>query len=144
MLSGRRLGCLGLPSGLFGAKVRLWKPFLPKIEACVARSCGCGSKNRYQHGSLVSGNMDQNLRNPSCLIFCRTHVKSCCTDPDPSLSRFQTRGQEARAGVLVSDLSVLLQRDGLKLWIWVGQTESCLVPWMDEIRFAPPNNKLLE
>ena len=28
-------------------------------------SCGCGSKNRYQNGTLVSGNMDQPLRNPS-------------------------------------------------------------------------------
>ena len=26
---------------------------------------GCGSKNRYQNGTLVSGNMYQNLRNPS-------------------------------------------------------------------------------
>ena len=24
--------------------------------------CGCGSKNRYQNGTLVSANMDQTLR----------------------------------------------------------------------------------
>ena len=30
---------------------------------------GCGSKKRYQNGTLVSGNMDQNPRNPSCLIL---------------------------------------------------------------------------
>ena len=36
--------------------------------------CGCGSKNRYQNGTLVSRNMDQNLRNPSCLILSHTHV----------------------------------------------------------------------
>ena len=33
---------------------------------------GCGSKNRYQNGTLVSGNMDQHLRNPSCLILSHT------------------------------------------------------------------------
>ena len=30
---------------------------------------GCGSKKRYQHGTLVGGNMDQNLRFPSCLML---------------------------------------------------------------------------
>ena len=35
---------------------------------------GCGSKNRYQNGTLVSGNMDQNLRNPSCLILIHSHI----------------------------------------------------------------------
>ena len=35
---------------------------------------GCGSKNWYQNGTLVSGNMDQNLRNPSCLILSHTHI----------------------------------------------------------------------
>ena len=35
---------------------------------------GCGSKNRYQNGTLVIGNMGQNLRNPSCLILSHTQV----------------------------------------------------------------------
>ena len=35
---------------------------------------GCGSKIRYQNGTLVSGNMDQHLRNPSCLILSHTHM----------------------------------------------------------------------
>ena len=30
---------------------------------------GCASKNRYQNGTLVSGNMDQHLRNPSWSIL---------------------------------------------------------------------------
>ena len=34
---------------------------------------GRGSRNRYQNGTLVCGNMDQHLRNPSCLILSRTH-----------------------------------------------------------------------
>ena len=38
-------------------------------------ACGCGSKNRYLNGTLVSGHIDQNLRNPSCLILSHTHVK---------------------------------------------------------------------
>ena len=37
---------------------------------------GCGSKNRYQNGTLVSGNMDQNLHNPSCLILTHSHIQS--------------------------------------------------------------------
>ena len=35
---------------------------------------GCGSKNRYQNGTLASGTMDQNLRNPSCLIWSHSHL----------------------------------------------------------------------
>ena len=31
-------------------------------------------KNRYQNGTLVSGNMDQNPRNTSCLILSHTHI----------------------------------------------------------------------
>ena len=34
---------------------------------------GCGSKKRYQNRTLVSGNMDQDLRSPSCLILSHTH-----------------------------------------------------------------------
>ena len=48
------------------------------LDSCAVRigdvnkhmfSFGCGSKNRYHNGTLVSGNMDQNLRNSSCLIL---------------------------------------------------------------------------
>ena len=35
---------------------------------------GCGSKNRYQNGTLVSGNMDQNLPTPSRLILSHTQL----------------------------------------------------------------------
>ena len=35
---------------------------------------GSGSKNRYQNGTLVSGNMDQNLRTPPCLILSHSHM----------------------------------------------------------------------
>ena len=35
---------------------------------------GCGSKIRYQNGTLSNGNMDQILRNPSCLILSHTHL----------------------------------------------------------------------
>ena len=35
---------------------------------------GCGSKNWYQNGTLVSGNMDQSLRNPSCFILSHTRL----------------------------------------------------------------------
>ena len=38
------------------------------------------NKKRYQHGTLVSGNMDQNLRNPSCLILSHTHLKATASD----------------------------------------------------------------
>ena len=41
---------------------------------------GCGSTNRYQNGTLVSGNMDQNLRNPSWSILSHAHM-------EPSLQR---------------------------------------------------------
>ena len=35
---------------------------------------GYGSKNRYQSRTLASGNMDQNLRNPSPLILSHCHM----------------------------------------------------------------------
>ena len=35
---------------------------------------GCGSKERCQNGTLVRGNMDQNPRNPSCLILSHSHL----------------------------------------------------------------------
>ena len=41
-----------------------------------ARSYGCGTKQRCQNGTLVSGNMDQNLRNPSGLILSHTHMSA--------------------------------------------------------------------
>ena len=57
---------------------------LPRKPACVSlylviaplgfSRYGCGSKNRYQNGTLASGNMDHNLRNPSCLILSHTHM----------------------------------------------------------------------
>ena len=37
-------------------------------------SNGYGSKNRYHNGTLVSGNMEQNLRSPSCLILSHTQI----------------------------------------------------------------------
>ena len=37
----------------------------------------CGSKNRYQNGTLVSENMDPNLQNPSCLILSHSHLAEC-------------------------------------------------------------------
>ena len=39
-----------------------------------ATTHGCGSRNRCQNGTLVSGNMDQNLRNPPCVILSHTHM----------------------------------------------------------------------
>ena len=39
---------------------------------------GSGSKNRYQNGTLLSGNRDQHLRNPSCLILSRTQMEVVC------------------------------------------------------------------
>ena len=37
---------------------------------------GCGSKNRYPKWNLVSGNMDQHLRNHSWLILSHTQLLS--------------------------------------------------------------------
>ena len=36
-------------------------------------------KKRYQHGTLVSENMDQNLRNPPCLMLSHSHIDDCQT-----------------------------------------------------------------
>ena len=35
---------------------------------------GCGSTTRHHNGTLVSGNMDQHLRNLSCLIWSHCHL----------------------------------------------------------------------
>ena len=52
---------------------------LPKHPASLS---GCGSKNRYQNGTLASGNMDQNLRNPPWFSF----------EPQPSKQRLHEVG----------------------------------------------------
>ena len=38
--------------------------------------CGCGSKIGTPDGTLVSGNMDQNLRSPGGLILTHTRVRA--------------------------------------------------------------------
>ena len=40
----------------------------------LGEGIGCGSKSRYQNGTLVSGNMDQNLCNLSCSILSHTQL----------------------------------------------------------------------
>ena len=42
-----------------------------QVETVIS---GCGSKDRYQNGTMVSGNMDQTLRNPGSLILTPTHL----------------------------------------------------------------------
>ena len=46
----------------------------PLTHMAVAQKTGT------QNGTLVSGNMDQNLRNPSYLILSHTHIGSLCFD----------------------------------------------------------------
>ena len=48
------------------------QPLLKWLQ--LFKAYGCGSKNRNHNRTLVSGNMDQNLRNPSCLILSHTHI----------------------------------------------------------------------
>ena len=51
-----------------------WNPKLWEWTGFCGFPYGCGSKNRYQNGTLLSGNMDQNPRNPSCLILSHTLI----------------------------------------------------------------------
>ena len=68
-------------------------------KLCHVHSYGYGSKNRYQNETLVSGNMDQNLRNPSSFLLshCHIHVDVTCL-------RFHVvflkRGQPTKMAVL--------------------------------------------
>ena len=41
----------------------------------TSQTHGSGSKNRYQNGTLLSGKMDQHLRNPSWLSLSHSHMK---------------------------------------------------------------------
>ena len=54
------------------SRVVLIAPFLGWFK--LEPTNGCGSKNRYQNGTLVSGNMDQNPHNPSCLILSHSQI----------------------------------------------------------------------
>ena len=70
---------------------------------------GCGSKNRYQNGTLVSGNMGQNLRKPLLFEFephpSPWHIESCQEQPGGGLAA----GRGARAwggGDPLSEFSV--------------------------------------
>ena len=91
-----RAGSLGLgklcvaepPSG-GSHPVGVPQPFLHTKPRSAWGTCGRGSKNRYQNGTLVSGNMDQNLRNPSCFILSHTHVY------DPKFTSPSTLGSKS-------------------------------------------------
>ena len=51
-----------------------WSPILQAMVGHYGYLLyGCGSKNRYQNGTLVSGNMEKCVT-PSCLILSRTHM----------------------------------------------------------------------
>ena len=63
-------------------------------RAAIAQySFGCGSKIGTQNGTLVSGNMDQNLWSPGGLILTHTHLETQqgepreSSDPEGSLMR---------------------------------------------------------
>ena len=44
------------------------------FDVFLSYQSGYGSKHWYQNGTLVIGNMDQNLRSPSSLILTRSQV----------------------------------------------------------------------
>ena len=44
------------------------------VNSIAQKPNGYGSKNRYQNGTLISGNMDQHLRNPSSLILSHCQI----------------------------------------------------------------------
>ena len=62
---------------LFVQKALGFKPQLtnPNHQLRLPETNGSGSKNRYQNGTLVRGNMDQHLRNPSCLILSHSQIE---------------------------------------------------------------------
>ena len=81
LLFSRGLEQMGLEQFL---SFTFWTPS-PDLDRCyddpwpghrAEDAYGCGSKNRYQHGTLGSGNMDQNLRfaPPPCSILSHTHI----------------------------------------------------------------------
>ena len=63
----------GVPFGLLGPDT--WARFFrgPQ-EECPLLQIWLLLKNQYQNETLVSGNMNQNLRNPSWLILSHTHI----------------------------------------------------------------------
>ena len=48
---------------------------IPNLLPAASHGCVAQKKKKYQNGTLVSGNMDQNLRNPSCLILSHTQIE---------------------------------------------------------------------
>ncbi|CAJ1385361.1 unnamed protein product [Effrenium voratum] len=46
----------------------------PEFRDKLQLQTAVAQKKRYQNGTLVSGNMDQNLRHPSCLILSHTQT----------------------------------------------------------------------
>ena len=49
---------------------------LVRYDMTKRHTNGSGSKNRYRNGTLVSGNMDQNPRNPYRLILSHSQIAS--------------------------------------------------------------------
>ena len=82
---------------------------LPLRFPCKMDVSGCASKNRYQDGTLVRGNMDQNLRRPSCLILSHTHLGF---DPHPPRHGQSAPGQKAK-GTLLAEIGTELKQPRL-------------------------------
>ena len=81
---------LGTPDKQHRRHGKDWEGPWVCLGLTTGNPCGCGSKNRYQNGTLVSGNMDQNLPNPFCLIL--SHRESmCCLGFRPSPSKLKGR-----------------------------------------------------
>ena len=66
-----------------GEKGEMTYPQATYTVMIIPSRYGRCSKKRYQNGTLVSGSMDQNLRNPSCLIFSHTHMEVVLNSPRP-------------------------------------------------------------
>ena len=69
----------------------------------VCRNVAVAQKTGTQNGTLASGNMDQNLRNPSCLILSHTHVPWCSAPCECQQDEFRESfegdvGKERKSG----------------------------------------------
>ena len=90
----------------FEGKLPFQVGFTLETHRHKGKTCGCGSNDRYQNGTLVSGNMDQNLLNPSCLILSHTHVHvSAPASPHQAL-----RGARLRVDVVVFTAAIAERR----------------------------------
>ena len=112
-----------IPSKTKKRWLRFWGPGSDHPQRKGRSIYGCGSKNRYQNGTLVSGNMDQNLRNPYCFILSHTHMEPTASTGPPG-----GRQADGTCSPRLRSVGAAMPSRAVPAWTWRGGSAPCPHP----------------